>query len=281
MAPRRVGCTSADFGLAPKGIPFDSNHKFITSPVFSTPVLAGVRLAVGAYTFITLLTTLIWDSTRSRGGDSFFSYFTHLSYIGLCAYFWAAGVQTWVFGRKRIYMLQWWPRVLQFLHVLLYATITTFPILVTVVFWTLLTDPKTFSTSYSTWSNVSVHILNTVFALSELILTNVPPAPWLFLPQCVVLLGCYLGVAYITYDTQGFYTYSFLDPKKEGVVLVGYILGIAAGECVLYAIVYGLVLLRTKLVDRYSHPNPEESSQEEKEALDEWEEVSRPSEPEA
>lgn len=59
---------------------------------------------------------------------SFFSYFTDLSYIGLVAYFWASSVQTIVFvlSGQKAYPLQKWPRILQFLHVLLYTTITIF-----------------------------------------------------------------------------------------------------------------------------------------------------------
>lgn len=28
----------------------------------------------------------------------------------------------------------------------------------------------------------------------------------------IVILACYLGLAYLTYDTEGFYVYGFLDP---------------------------------------------------------------------
>lgn len=59
---------------------------------------------------------------------SFFSYFTHLSYIGLVAYYFAAGVQTLCYALKggKEYPLQKWPRPLQVLHTLLYSTITTY-----------------------------------------------------------------------------------------------------------------------------------------------------------
>lgn len=59
---------------------------------------------------------------------SFFSFFTHLSYIGLVAYYFAAGVQTLCYALKggKEYPLQKWPRPLQLLHTLLYTTITTY-----------------------------------------------------------------------------------------------------------------------------------------------------------
>lgn len=58
----------------------------------------------------------------------FFSYFTDLSYIGLISYLWASAVQTLVYAFRRdgTFPLQRWPRFLQFLHILLYSTITTF-----------------------------------------------------------------------------------------------------------------------------------------------------------
>ena len=58
----------------------------------------------------------------------YFSYFTHLSYIGLIAYLYAAGVQTLCYALKGKsgYPLQRWPRPLQLLHSLLYSTVTTY-----------------------------------------------------------------------------------------------------------------------------------------------------------
>ena len=153
----------------------------------------------------------------------FFSYFTSLSYIGLLCYFWASGVQTlsFVLSGRRQYWLQQWPRPLQFLHLLLFSTISTFPVLVTVVFWALLSSPDTFSTRYSAWANISEHALNTVFAAIEILASNVAPSfprqpgsgigfPWIHLPFLIVLLACYLGVAYITSATQHFYSTSYL-----------------------------------------------------------------------
>jgi hypothetical protein len=46
----------------------------------------------------------------------------------------------------------------------------------------------------------------------------------------------YLGVAYITHATQGFYVYSFLNPSK-GSILAAYIIGILAGTVLVFSIV--------------------------------------------
>ena len=78
-------------------------------------------------------------TNRSRGGSGtrllidaranrFFSYFTHLSYTGLVAYYFATGVQSlcYVRNRQKSYPLQRWPRPLQLLHLLLYSTISSY-----------------------------------------------------------------------------------------------------------------------------------------------------------
>jgi hypothetical protein len=49
----------------------------------------------------------------------------------------------------------------------------------------------------------------------------------------------YLGLAYVTYATQGFYVYSFLNPSK-GAILAAYIVGILVGAIIVFAIANGV-----------------------------------------
>lgn len=118
------------------------------------------------------------------------------------------------------------------------------------------------------FSNISKHALNTVFAVFEIFLTNIGPLPWVQLPVTVLLLVGYLGVAYITHATQGFYSallphlsrsscsqvfslaYSFLDPKKQGKLLAAYIVGIAVGQIIVFLVVHGIIVLRERLTRR-------------------------------
>ncbi|PPQ75684.1 hypothetical protein CVT26_001518 [Gymnopilus dilepis] len=237
---------------------FDSSHKYVTSPVLRSPVaFAALRATIAVYTLTVLLVTLIWQAVKLDTAQSYFSYFTYLSYIGVCAYYWASGVQTASYalrwrkaGAGAGYPLQRWPKILQALHVILQMTITTFPFLVTIVYWALLSSPSTFATQFSSWSNISVHALNSVWAFTEILLSNSPPAPWITIIPGVMILGAYLGVAYITKDTQGFYTYSFLDPHKEGPKLAGFIIGIAVGFIIIFCIVRGIVVLRQRWASR-------------------------------
>ncbi|KIM37586.1 hypothetical protein M413DRAFT_13279 [Hebeloma cylindrosporum] len=247
----------------PSPTTFDAPHKYVTSPIpllRSPLVLASTRMLIAIYTLATLLTTLIRKSVVDHAGDSYFSYFTYLTFTGLCAYYFAAGVQTTVYalawrrnGAGVGYALQRWPRPLQALHVILQSSVITFPILVTIVFWALLASSSTFSTPYSAWSNISVHIFNTVFALFEILCTNSPPAPWITLPFCILFLAMYLGVAYITHATQGIYTYSFLDPQKQGPTLAAYIVGILVGYSIVFSLVRGVVVLRERWAMKNGH----------------------------
>jgi len=260
--------------------PFDPAHRLVTSPFFSPFALAAIRVSIALYTLFTLLFTLIWDDVRLKVAAGYLSYFTHLSYIGLCAYFFAAGTQTLSYAlhisrSSTGYPLQHWPRILQYLHTVLHSSVITFAPLVTIVFWALLSSPDTFATKFDAWDNISVHALNTVFALFELLGTNIPPLPWLHIIPCIVMLAGYLGVAYITHATQGFYPYTFLDPKVQHGLLAAYIIGIAAGEIIIFTATHGLAVLRARLTRRSAGSHGAEGVRE---ALDEWEEVEAPRE---
>lgn len=56
----------------------------------------------------------------------------------------------------------------------------------------------------------------------------------------------YVGLAYVTYATQGFYPYAFLNPANGRGRLAGYIVGIAAACAVIFVIVWGLIWIRRR-----------------------------------
>ncbi|KAK7041603.1 hypothetical protein VNI00_009193 [Paramarasmius palmivorus] len=232
---------------------YDPHNKLVTSPFLSPTILASIRLLIASYTLVTIIFVLVWDGVTDHTAGQFFSYFTDLTYTGICAYFWAAGVQGVGYVRRHRsgdigYPLQKWPRILQVLHLALQASIQTFPLLVTIVFWVLLCSDKTMSTTVLRWRNISVHALNSVFCMFEVLCTNSPAMDWVMLPCMLVILGGYLGLAYITHATQGFYTYSFLDPSKEKPsMLAAYIVGITLAEVIIFALVWGMVKLRERL----------------------------------
>jgi hypothetical protein len=89
-----------------------------------------------------------------------------------------------------------------------------------------------------------------LYALLELVLTTAPPHPLLNLAFLILILGLYLSLAYLTYRTEGFYTYSFLDPGLNGVhsgKTAGYIFGVLAAIIVIFAVTQFLIWLRRRL----------------------------------
>ena len=79
------------------------------------------------------------------------------------------------------------------------------------VFWGVLSYGA-FNTTFSTWSNISEHALNSVIAFFEVVVPRTAPLPWIHIVPLVILLALYLSLAYITHATQDFYVYGFLDP---------------------------------------------------------------------
>lgn len=245
----------AAFGVV-QGQPFDGHYSLVTSNVFKNPyVLAVLRLLIGCYTAFVLLFSIIWDEVKYHTGKAYFSYFTHLTYIGICAYAFAAGVQTLLYARtgRQSYPLQRWHRLLQTGHVILLSSVVTLPIIVTLVYWALLAGPSSFAEPVQGWTTVSVHAFNAVVALFEILFTNIPVLPWIALVPNILILALYVCVAYITFETQGFYVYPFLNPASQGAKLAIYVVGIPLAECVVFCIVQGALVLRQRLTGRQGY----------------------------
>lgn len=63
----------------------------------------------------------------------------------------------------------------------------------------------------------------------------------------------YLALAYLTFYTQGFYTYGFLDLRKNSSgVVAAYIIGILVAAIVIFLIVRYLIVLRLWATEKRS-----------------------------
>lgn len=121
--------------------------RFQTSYILPRIVLAIIRLIIALYIFSALIYKLCHDDAKNR--QQSFSYFTNLTYWGLGFYFLASAFH----GVRKT--PQEWPRPLRLLHSLFYTTIINYPLLVTIVYWTLLApDSGPFTSPYFAWSNV-------------------------------------------------------------------------------------------------------------------------------
>lgn len=239
------------YELAKVDSPFDQSNRFSSSYILNAYILAGYRLLVSLYCFTTLIFRLAYSAESGEDAGESFSYFTNITYWGLAFYFLFAGYHTFQYARYGQAPLQRWPKILQFLHSLYYSTIVLFPFLVTAVYWVLLAPPQWYPTVYGAWSNISVHAMNSLWAVLEIFLSRVGPMPWIHIPFLVLFLAGYLAIAYITKATQGFYTYKFLDPNANGSGMVAaYAFGIAIGACILFVIIAGIHWVKVWFFER-------------------------------
>jgi hypothetical protein len=131
---------------------------FVTSWLLPPAILAALRGLIATYIFTTIFFFWGWygthDDTAAIGQS--FSFFTWLTYWGLGFYMLFAAIHTAYYARTGRSLLDRWPRALRGLHSLLYSSITTYPFLVTIVFWGILFRPPWYSVTFTGWQNVRV-----------------------------------------------------------------------------------------------------------------------------
>lgn len=113
------------------------------------------------------------------------------------------------------------------------------------------------------WLNLSVHALNSVFALEEIILPATEPPPLAHLSVVLLILSVYLGLAYLTKATQGWYVYEWLNPAHGDLSIVLHVFLYAAVMIAIFFAVWGGIWLRKKYTNRPKKiPRLSDSSQE-------------------
>ncbi len=223
----------ANFGISHT---FDPSHSLVQSSLVSPTILAAIRASIALYCFTTIIFGYSWQAvytvttslrdvnipeytitTNAKAIGQSFSYFTWLTFWSLGFYYLVSAVHTWRYSRyQRTWLHDDWPRSLQLAHSLWYTMITTFPFLVTITFWGTMYGRTWPEGLYEQWINLSVHGLNSLFALVEIVLPATSPRMMPFVSHLSVLLlvlSLYLGLAYLTRFTQGFYVYAWLDPQ--------------------------------------------------------------------
>lgn len=144
------------FGVDPTT---DDKHHFETSWILPPAILAGLRGLISLYIFTSIFVFWGWFGTHNDHasiGHSF-SYFTWLTYWGIGFYMLFATIHTAFYARTgHSVLLDRWPRAFRVLHSLLYVTITTYPFLVTVVFWVILFTPPWYKKTFTGWQNVCI-----------------------------------------------------------------------------------------------------------------------------
>jgi hypothetical protein len=92
--------------------------------------------------------------------------------------------------------------------------------------------------------NLSVHGLNSAFAVVEILLPATEAPPLSHLSIVLLVLSGYLGLAYLTRYTQGFYVYEWMNPAHGNVSIVLHILGYAGGIIVIFFLASAAIRLR-------------------------------------
>ncbi|RPA77294.1 hypothetical protein BJ508DRAFT_417131 [Ascobolus immersus RN42] len=228
-------------------IPDDGVKPFFTSWILPPLLLAICRALISLYCFLVII--LRWALDSGEIGSSF-SYFTNLTLFGIAFYTAFSAFHGFKYHFTGRVPLEYWGEWLQGLHSVLYTTVVVYPIIVTAVYWALLAGDAEIEGARSWWAAISVHVLNAAYALFEIFIPRTSPPPWAHIMPLVFLLALYLALAYVTYATQGFYPYAFLNPDKGKGLLVGYIFGILAASIVVYIVIRYIILLRKILTER-------------------------------
>ncbi|KAF9875878.1 hypothetical protein CkaCkLH20_06810 [Colletotrichum karsti] len=237
---------------------WDPSYRFETSWLLPPYLLAACRALISLYIFVVRFFSIGWACSHEEDGGcadarASFSFFTVLTYWGLGFYFLVSAVHTFTYAHSGSPLLDRFPRPLQALHAFFYTTITTFPFIVTIVYWAIIFPGTWYTEQYDAWSNISQHAMNTAFALFEIVIprTSAAQLEWVHMLWLIIVLALYLALAYVTHATQGFYPYTFLDIQKTGSGKVAaYIVGIAVAGIVFFLIVKGLVWLREWVTER-------------------------------
>lgn len=108
-------------------------ERFATSWLLPPSVLFFWRALICLYAFVVLFTILGHSSSEAAGHS--FSYFTVLGYWGLAFYYGFAAAHTGSYWMRGKSWLQSWPSALQWAHSCFYSTVTTFPFVVTSMFF--------------------------------------------------------------------------------------------------------------------------------------------------
>ncbi|KAG0355231.1 hypothetical protein BC939DRAFT_229298 [Gamsiella multidivaricata] len=236
--------------------------RIVTSNLVRPLTLAILRGLLCLYCLIVIVS--VWATSESASG--YLMFFTNLTYFGLNAYLvcstlWSIGYlrqptperAQWLKNRS-----PWWG----YAHWLLYSTVVTFHIVVPIVFWTLLSTGAHMST-FGSWQNASVHAVDGVCAVFELIFNRHVLEPvHAFVVTGVMLL--YMFLTFVVHKTKGIWVYPFLN-WDQGAIAVAYYLGIALGLLIIFFVLLVLHRCRNRWLagrcERVNHDQQLESLQ--------------------
>ncbi|KAF9286361.1 hypothetical protein BGZ68_003012 [Mortierella alpina] len=218
--------------------------RIVTSNLVRPLTLAVLRGITCLYTVIVIIS--VWVTSNSFSDWAMF--FTNESYFGLTIYLVCSSI--WSIGylrrpvQERAQWLKnrspWWG----WLHWLLYSTVITYHIIVPIVYWTMLNVAGKNMSALATWQNVSVHAVDGVFAIFELIFNRhfLQPIHSVVVAAVMVL---YMFLTFVVRRTEGKWVYPFLN-WDQGAICAAYYLGIAIGLFIIFFVLLVLHKYRNR-----------------------------------
>lgn len=206
------------------GMKFVKPEHTVTSYFFPLKAVFFLRTIAVLYTTAVVIASM---STDFNGGY-WFAYFTHLSYLGLTAYFWVSISLTL---RRLLYpqrSLKRKPEVIEIVACMLYTFSFTFHIIVPLIYWTLLGSGYSFADDdpLGRWKQLSVHALDFAVILIEFFCNKFVYC-WGHLLIMTVMMICYIFYTWIfaaAFPTGGpaanGFPYFFVNYKNPGTFIL-------------------------------------------------------------
>ncbi|KAL1916914.1 uncharacterized protein VTP21DRAFT_5111 [Calcarisporiella thermophila] len=223
--------------------PPDPIDRFTTSYWVRPYVLLITRTLSLSYALATFIGRFILLQNRLY---SYIFYFTNLSYIGLLLYFMIAFILSVMYIRGS--ELQFLRGVWGLIVWIIYELFATFHLLVPIVFWAIL-FPAAFEEARDakispgyTWSTISVHALDLILLIPEVVLNRIPIAVAHMIFVVIILL-LYMFETWIVHAQTGKWVYPFLNWDPPGRA-AGYYLGVLVLTLLIFLVQYAVYRLK-------------------------------------
>ncbi|KAF9156702.1 hypothetical protein BG015_002497 [Linnemannia schmuckeri] len=218
--------------------------RIVTSNLVRPLTLAILRGLACLYTLIVIISS--WVTAESA--SDYLKFFTNLTYIGLvvylvCSTIWSINYLRQPLTNRAAWLKSgspWWG----YMHWLLYSTVVTYHFIVPIVYWTMLNTQPVMN-ALGHWQNYSVHAIDGVFALFELVFNRHFLQPrHSFVVAAVMIL--YMLLTFVVKKTKGEWVYPFLD-WDQGPICAAYYLGMA----VILFVIFFLLLVVHRFRNRW------------------------------
>ncbi|GAA5817183.1 hypothetical protein MFLAVUS_010725 [Mucor flavus] len=194
----------------------------VTSHWVSSKTFFTIRSVLALYSFIVMWVNIGFTASEGNG-DSFFAFFTNLTFVGLHAYLITATVHHFRYlHNKNVNSFLDQYAVLNYLYVFLYCTVISFNIVTPVVYWSLLSKGAGGMSPRESWLNVSVHGVSFFLMIFDVIFNRMK-APLRMIIFVLFTVLVYMCLAFVVHATQGYWVYPFLNWEQGPKAAIWYV----------------------------------------------------------